>query len=492
MLFSAVYANNLTIGNVSLTGQNTGSDFTLVQFDLSWDNSWRLNNRRDAAWIFVKYKTGTTWSHATLNYVDGTAASDGHTEATGSTITASSDGMGAFIYRDADGNGSNTFTTVQLRWNYGTDGLGDDDIVDIQIFGIEMVYVATGTFAAGDGDLVRGFRLTTINTGLATTVPSGSGSLGGLAGGYPQFETAPDNDTWPNGYNGFYCMKYEASAGQYVAFLNTLDGTQQATRVSAVTVGNFMKDDDANATPQNRNGVKCQIAPVGSVAGTYAMDLDDDDIYDETDDGENIPINWISWGDHSAYLDWAGLRPMSDMEYEKACRGTALPIVGEYAWGTTNVYTTDYTFTNLGTTSEGITNMGADTGNALYNVTNGNSPEFGHLRNGIFAASATNNNREETGGTYYGIMEMSGNLKELVVIETNATGRQFTGLHGDGILDATGDADVANWPASDGIGASERGGSNATSASQLEISYLTAFVPLFRREDNGVRGVRSE
>jgi len=195
ILFSTSKANNLSITNVSLTGQNTSSDFTLVQFDLSWDNSWRLSSRRDAAWIFVKYKIGGVWQHATINYVDGTAANDGHTQATGSTVETTSDGMGIFIYRDADGNGTNTFTNIQLRWNYGVDGVMDDDIVDIQVFGIEMVYVPTGTFAAGDG--TNGFTLTTINTGSATTAPSGSGSLGGEAGGYPTSETAPDNDTCP-------------------------------------------------------------------------------------------------------------------------------------------------------------------------------------------------------------------------------------------------------------------------------------------------------
>ncbi|WP_420318957.1 SUMF1/EgtB/PvdO family nonheme iron enzyme [Ekhidna sp.] len=483
-----IKANNLSISNISLTGQNTSSDFTLVQFDISWDNSWRLNNRRDAVWVFVKYRTATAWNHATLNYVDGTAANDGHTEATGSTITTSSDGIGVFIYRDSDGNGSNNFTTVQIRWNYGTDGLGDDDIVDVQVFAIEMVYVPTGTFAAGDG--TNGFTLTTINTGLATTLPSGSGSLGGEAGGYPTGETAPDNDSWPNGYNAFYCMKYEASQDQYVSFLNTLNGTQQAARVSAVTVGNFMEDDDLQAAPVNRNGIKCQVAPSGSVAGIYAMDLDDDDIYDESNDGENIPVNWVFWGDHAAYLDWAGLRPMTDMEFEKACRGTALPVAEEFAWGTTNIYATDFTFTNFGTASEGISNMGSNTGNALYNDTRFNTT--GPIRGGIFAANATNKTREETGATYYGIMEMSGNNLELLVLETHATGRSFTGLHGDGELNASGDADVTNWPTSSGTGAGYGGGSRNQNAGFLEVSLINSTSPASRALNYGIRGVRSE
>ena len=73
---SSAYANNITVSNVSLTGQNTTSDFILVEFDVSWDNSWKVNSgpsNWDAAWIFVKYrlKTQNTWHHAKLNYTSG-------------------------------------------------------------------------------------------------------------------------------------------------------------------------------------------------------------------------------------------------------------------------------------------------------------------------------------------------------------------------------------------------------------------------------------
>ncbi|MBK9736474.1 MAG: hypothetical protein IPO92_16555 [Saprospiraceae bacterium] len=38
-----VRANNIAITNVSIEGKNTTDNFQLVQFDLTWDNSWHIN-----------------------------------------------------------------------------------------------------------------------------------------------------------------------------------------------------------------------------------------------------------------------------------------------------------------------------------------------------------------------------------------------------------------------------------------------------------------
>jgi len=60
LLFAgSISANNITVSNTKLTGQNTTDGYTLVQFDLSWENSWRTSsapNNWDAAWVFVKYR----------------------------------------------------------------------------------------------------------------------------------------------------------------------------------------------------------------------------------------------------------------------------------------------------------------------------------------------------------------------------------------------------------------------------------------------------
>ena len=131
-----LFANNIEVSNVSLTGQNTTTQTVLVQFDVSWENSWRISvgpSNWDAAWIFVKYRnSGGNWVHATLNYVNGTAAGDGHTQPGGSTINTSPDGKGVFIYRSTDGSGNVNFASVQLRWNYGANGVTDGQLVDVQ------------------------------------------------------------------------------------------------------------------------------------------------------------------------------------------------------------------------------------------------------------------------------------------------------------------------------------------------------------------------
>src|SRR5208283_4202281 len=54
-------------------------------------------------------------------------------------------------------------------------------------------------------------------------------------------------------------------------------------------------------------------------------------------DGEWIAMNYSYWLDAAAYAAWAGLRPYTELEYEKAARGPITPVNGEYAWGSTGI-----------------------------------------------------------------------------------------------------------------------------------------------------------
>ena len=106
-------ANDIQVSSATLTGQNTTSDFTLVQFDINWSNSWRVStgpNNWDAAWVFVKYRveggagcTPGNWQHATLHSTGHAITTDNGT--TG-TITPSEDGKGVFMYRSGVGSGA--------------------------------------------------------------------------------------------------------------------------------------------------------------------------------------------------------------------------------------------------------------------------------------------------------------------------------------------------------------------------------------------------
>lgn len=135
---------------------------------------------------------------------------------------------------------------------------------------------------------------------------------------------------------------------------------------------------------------------------------------------------------------------MSELEYEKAARGTRSAVPNEGAWGTPFVGMNTFNITDVGEPNSMITNLPFDVGNANTS-TQANRP----LRCGIFAASAINKTREETGGSYYGVMELSGNLSEPIITVGRAEGRNFNGAnHGDGVITFAGEGNVATWPLS--------------------------------------------
>ena len=167
-------------------------------------------------------------------------------------------------------------------------------------------------------------------------------------------------------------------------------------------------------------------------------------------------------------------------------------VANEYAWGTATIAGLAYILANAGASNEGIaSNYSSGTGNASYGTTD--SGIDGPLRVGIFAANSANSGRITAGASYYGIMELSGNLWERAVTIGNAIGRGFTSLHGDGALDPSGVANVSNWPGTDAVGAGLRGGGWSDPASNLCVSdriYVSA--PDYSRDYYlGFRAARS-
>jgi len=128
---------------------------------------------------------------------------------------------------------------------------------------------------------------------------------------------------------------------------------------------------------------------------------------------------------------------MTELEYEKACRGSQAPVSGEFAWGNTIITPVD-SYSSAGTIAETFANAGANA------VTNLIPTALAPIRVGAFASATTS--RTQAGANYYGIMEMSGNLQERVVTIGNATGRAFTGLHGNGTLSNAGHTTTTDWP----------------------------------------------
>jgi formylglycine-generating enzyme required for sulfatase activity len=339
------------------------------------------------------------------------------------------------------------------------------------IAAVEMVYVPAGDFFVGSGGQETG-GFTKANSTSGNTVPflittgpitlqgnSATSSASNLSARDGAWDLTGTNTAdipvlYPTGFSGFYCMKYEISQQQYVDFLNTLTSTQKAARYIASST--------------NRNGIS-------SSSLVFSTSL------------PNVARNFMSWPDGAAYSDWSCLRPMTELEFEKACRGPVNPVSLEYAWGTSSVTSNKYQLTNAGLAGENITSDTYSTteGNAAWGSTISTSPTFqafvnGPVRVGIFAGNPLNSSRISSGASYYGIMELSGNLLELCVSLGMSSGslslgigRNFTGLHGNGSLTTSGTADVPNWPAnitSAGSGIIFRGGHWNNFATFMRVS----------------------
>jgi hypothetical protein len=447
LVLSSAKANNISVTNVTLTGQNTSAgvnnanNFTYIEFDLSWENSWRTTsspNNWDAAWVFVKYKVvgGSTWNHVYL------APSGHNSSGTGTSYTiqvgltdeslghnaSTNPAVGAFIYRSANGTGTFSAADIRLKWFYRNNNVGDNDIIDVDVYAVEMVYVPDGSFWVGNNGSSTNttyalmndgtgssFNITSEGSFTACQVGSGGSSAmriteyNGVNGSQFGFPIA-----YPKGFNGFYCMKYEGSQQNWVDFLNTLTSSQQT---------------NLNRTGGERNG----ITPTSGV-GVFSTTL------------PFVPKQNNTWPDLAAFLDWAGLRPMTELEFEKACRGASTTnnvVTDEFAWGSTSRTTHGGSLTNAGTASEVSTTAGANSVLAH----NGASNPLAQIRCGAFATSSTS--RVDAGASFYGIMDMTGNGFETAValLANGVSGASgFNGIHGNGLLTTSGYADVSNWP----------------------------------------------
>lgn len=496
------YANNIRVQNVALyqsPGQPAGT--IDIKFDVMWDNSFSgtdLNGQSyyDRAWVFVKCwnsasPVNTAWGHAVLT-TGGTLST--YSTTTGSGISA--DGMGAFA---APG------LNQTVRWNYTANGLSSTSTVKLRVMAIEMVLIPTGSFYVGsggtgiesgsftDGSWSSGatipFKITSQG---AITINTGAGNLWGTSttGNNTIGPAGATNAAFPTGYNAFYSMKYEISQGQYVDFLNTLTREQQQGRIgtsiasAATSVTNIYVMANA-ATLTNRNTIVSPASITASVPIPFSTTT------------PHRASNWLSWVDLCAYADWSGLRPMTELEFEKASRGgspTNNAVANEFAWGESTVFGTAYTLTNDGTLQEAASNQSTTLGNCAYSSTAAGAIS-GPLRCGIFANGTTS--RVTSGASYYGVMELSGNVWERTVSVGEATvGRLFTGTHGNGIIGATGNAtgtEVSTWPGTGALGSGFRGGDWNSAASDARVSdrFVAALTTYYRYSNSGGRCART-
>lgn len=485
-------ANNLQLSNLSVL------DNQHIQVDIAWENSWNLvdvapPNNYDAIWLFIKYQPKhENWQHVSISQVvDNHQISD----ITLLGIETVVDEKGVFIKRKAQGTGDIFPTTLTLQLTKPL----PSTLFNIKVFGIEMVHIPTASFYVGDGKSLSTFRVKNKNIPFQITsekeLPFNTVDSLSLTTNTEDTISFTIPSTYPKGYQGFYCMKYEITQEQYVDFLNTLSYEQQINRTAVsplaksntLVMGNHIN---------KRNGIVIQNPATSTKPATYACNASKNADFNAIDDGQTRACNFLNWGDVGAYLDWAALRPMTELEFEKVCRGGNFPVEGEYAWGIPNIINANALLDNGMVTEQVLDTIPIDYGIANHGPAGfGFDGITGSLRSGFAAKETTN--RLTSGASYYGVLEMSGNVWELCVNIDPEEGLLFTRLLGDGELSNDGKANVLNWPSEMAKAIGHRGGAWNSDVNWIPFNDLAVsdryfiFLPANNRRDtSGGRGVR--
>lgn len=298
LLTAMAQAQTVGVRNVRIAPRDATT--AAVTFDIAWDGAWRTDTSHDAVWVFFKIRPQgeTAWRHARL-VARKVVNPDGYSAGAGSAVELvvpdGKDGYtGLFVRRTvphvpAPLAVSNV--TALVEWPTPITG-NRPPITDIRAFGILMVYVPAGPFYLGSGGSeVKSFYQYT--DGTQNTRPyrvTGPGEIAvgkkdgllwardrGLEDGLDKIPAS-----FPNGYAAFYCMKHIVWEPVYAEFLKMLDETQAA-----------------------------KLSRSASIRGPF-------------------------WADIAGYAAWAGLRPMTELEWVKAMRGPRVPLpdeVGPSYWG---------------------------------------------------------------------------------------------------------------------------------------------------------------
>ena len=404
-------ASDLSIEGVEWA-RNSAYNHYKVKFTLSWNNSWYNTRNHDAVWIFIKYATP---SYRQAGYRHARLMNKGHQllynhigKSPSPTFDVAEDQTGLFIYPSSAYRG-NLQWTIELALDttiLSERNFNPNDRL-IEVFGIEMVHIPEGAFTLGDPDTAA-YRNYALYKSDEHGRPAG---LWTIASEKDIITVGPERDklyyhsqekiyqgdqkgiipaSFPKGFQSFYIMKYETTQGQYSDFLNSISSS--ATHARA----NFGGKD----YEQFRGTIKLENRKYLATS-------------------RNRPCNFFSWDDACAFADWAGLRPLTELEFEKACRGTSKPMIHEYPWNTNSK-------------------------NKLMRVVNsdGDLVWLGGLRE----ADLNESNRDLFGASFYWVMDLAGSLWERCVTIGDSTGRSFKGTHGDGTLANYGYASNPDWP----------------------------------------------
>ena len=450
-----VKSNNLRIANVSFANINPLAQTVNIKFTISWENSWRDSINWDAAWVFARYKHPVTGFWSPIKFNPGSGVNGTGTNA---TVQVASDSMGSFIYRNQISNGVFADSNITMTWKYGKDGLSSLSNIEIRLMAMEMVYIPEGpfqlafnediiskyatylknasnrdstTFPIGGFQRVRmlgsNYTIPTIDTSTISlefitwgesygndndkysgfSVPNDTIKIKGSLGIDSNKDGIIDNLNYPTGFSSFYIMKYELSEQQYADFLNTIASTQSSG------IGVAGKNITLN------NGVYNSSTP-------------------------NRACNSATSNRILAYGDWAGMRPMTFMEFEKSLRGPISEFL-DIDYFNRKLYNISSSYFTSENGMENIypqapSNFGDSIFLTEYNGYFNSGSSYNFLRPGVKGTNTST--RKISNASYYGVFDLTSNVVDPYISPKNL---QFTKINGDGLINSNGLTNISFW-----------------------------------------------
>jgi hypothetical protein len=485
LMTTFVFANNIQLQKVSLSDTNRAAKTVNIKMNISWEHSWRDSINWDAAWIIIKYKEPKDnlwkWKHAQLSLAGNSTGT-----AAGVKIVVPDDRTGAFFYRSEAGIGMIASDNVKLLWNYGAAGVVNIDSVEVRVFATEMVYIPQGNYCLGDGNgasrsdnsfqlknspnnyavindkwsaLINTYNPNYVFSAPDDAVVNASGiRISGLNGIDINNDKVAEFPNYPTGYRIFYCMKYKITQGQYTDFLNTVC----ANDTTLTAIENYLKQPNQYFTYGKLQGIPKQLLAVWvrladyltwapADVQRYSIALDSvqakftvsrpDRAYDVMDMNRGL-----------SFSEWFGLRPMSELEFEKTNRGPLPAVFNERSWGQDSQIPVAFVggFVNLKLSGiENGTEVFSD-----YDITKRNYLPFNPRSVGVFTVTGGDNgvgpyrvgiyandtsSRVSSGAGYYGVMDMRKISGEYVLPLSTVENRSFNyNMNGKGVLSALG------------------------------------------------------
>lgn len=349
----SILSNNVLVQNVGMMGLNSGASSVQISYDLSWQNSWKDNVNWDAVWLFMKYKDlDGVWKHAHISSLGNSLG-----QGTQANIDVPSDGLGAFVFRSQASVGDFNIQGAQLRWNFGQDNVVDPLVLEIRLMAIEMVYVPQGDYV------------------IPTDYRSANAYYQFIAPGYQKAVISNRMSPTLNYKSPFGTRDIRIKGDLGIDYDNdgVVDNVDFPTGYKAFYCCKY------EMSEQQYTDFLSMLSSqqVGQVGMPYQSWFNQNQGKYYT----TAPNRAVRCSDRSFlyYAQWSGLRPLSILEIFKVSYGPVM----------SNDYSNHAGGSSTSPVIQGPQNVGSS------------------------ATSSTN--RAQSGSSYYGVMDLTGNLREPVV-----------------------------------------------------------------------------